>query len=259
MVTYGFLSTRKTLTAASAQSVKFAQSELPQKDPVAAFHLSITGTGNDLDDLDRIRIKRDSVIHVDVSVDQLLALIARYTRRSIVKTATRLTIPLYRPTSADQVDAEEYRMGLAPGNLEVEVVTKSSVAAGDLGIAWTLLDSRPDAQPVILPVSLAAVGAGSQNQRVTVDPPGLLAAFALPDPANLSKVQAWVNGAKICEIPAQDLRESQALLGSAETDPFVLRLEPPRAGKLELVLDTTASWAPAGKELIYYAGVPVPA
>jgi hypothetical protein len=252
----GFLAPRKTLVA-GAQTIRFAQSELPQNRPIAALHFDLTGGGNDLADINRIRLKRNSKLHFDCTIAQLLALASRYTRRTIATSATRLTIPCYRPSAADAIDASEYDMGLRSGTLELEVEFAGTTVAGDIGVAWTELESEPAAQPYFISGSATTIVASKTNQRYIVDPPGIVAAITLPAPATkLSKVQARFGGVLYADVSGVGLVESQAILGSSDPDPLCFRLEPPSMGPVDLVLDTTASWG-ASEEIAVYSALPV--
>ncbi|HXG60294.1 MAG TPA: hypothetical protein VNO22_02865 [Planctomycetota bacterium] len=256
MIRFGYVVARKSL-GAGAGSALWAQQELPSKNPVYAFHIDITGTGNDLSDIDRVRVRRNSVVHVDVQMTHLLALIGRFTKRIPATTATRFTIPLYRLTSADQVDAVEFAVGLLPGNLEVEVRTKSTWAAGDMGIAWTFGEDEDIArivgQPYIMPASMSTVATNQNNQRLVLDPPGVLGALSLPSPTNMKRVQYSVGGRDIVDSSGVGLLESQEILSGGGSDPLVLRFDGEVSGRVEAILDTDASWSATDKELVYWS------
>ena len=113
--------------AAAAQTVAIPSTSLPDKG-IIGFLLALSGAGNDLTDLDRIRVKVSTKVKFDLAIAHERRIVRRWSDSNLVPADadTLLSVPLNLGPAGRLDD----RYQLQPGKCNFELVTAAGWGAG---------------------------------------------------------------------------------------------------------------------------------
>lgn len=259
MLSYGYNAASKTLTATTAETIVFNPNEIPGSG-VVQYMIQLTGTNNDYDSLDRVRIKASGQTIWDVTEVHLTALIQRLSRanESMASGDTNFSIPLYIP---DGKGDERYLSGFPAGmSPVVEIDKDNSGGAGTAFCGWAQWSKPFSFFPMYLG-SQMNIAASATNARHNITQPGLLRGFSL-NTTGLDRARLVVGGREVFNLDDQFLLQSQLLENSdTATNPLFIKLHDPLpitlGGSTYLEVDTGAGWGGTSNELSVYTLVPV--
>ena len=264
-----FLGSPKTVAATTAQVLTFTGNDLPSAG-VVAFHLVFTGSGNDVVDIDRIRVKADNKLIYDVNLLHLRKWQERFSTvgYALPTNVSRLTIPfnLFDIVDDDLADVCQFPRGTVP---TVEVVTLNTTVAGNCYAGWT----QTDAQPVFYPTLIGQqmnIAASATNATFPINYQGAIRGM-VTNTAGLKRFRAEINGFQYQHLPGIQylgtatgdmLLESNSLEDGAGSSGGVtittaagLRIPMVVAsqGSSRIELDTDSGWGGTGNELTVWA------
>ena len=264
-----FLGSGKTVAATTAQVITFTGNDLPSAG-VVAYHFGMTGDGNIVSDISRIRVKADNRLIYDVNLLHFRKWQERFSSvgYALPGTQTRFTIPfnLFDIVDDDLADTCQFPRGTVP---TVEITTTNGTVAGSIYAGWT----QTDAQPVFYPTLIGQqmnIAASATNATFPINSQGAVRGMVL-DATGLSRFKAELNGFQYHQlIGAQYLTnttgdmvlESQSLEDGAGSSGSVtittaagLRIPMVVAsqGSSRVELDTGSSWVGTANELTLWA------
>lgn len=253
-----FLGSGKDITASTAQVLTFTGNDLPSAG-VVAYHFCMTGTGNIVDDISRIRVKADNRLIYDVNLLHFRKWQERFSTvgYALDSNLTRFTIPfnLFDIVDDDLADTCQFPRGTVP---TVEITTTSGTVAGKIYAGWT----QTDAQPVFYPTLIGQqmnIANNAVNATFPINSGGAIRGMVV-NTVGLSRFKAELNGFQYHQLTGalyltaatgDMVLESQALEDGAGTSGGVtittaagLRIPMVVAsqGSSRVELDTGSTW-----------------
>lgn len=263
-----FSGVSKTIVAATVQTITFPANEI-EGSGVIAYSVQLQGVGNDLADIDRIRVTASGEILVDVSIAQLRTFTEGNFKTGTVQalTDTFLLIPLYLPDAVDMDtrDACQFPLGAQP---QVEIDFLGTVAAGSCILNWVKSDVQPRftsrlySSQLNIPASVANARYSFQDGGVVR---GIIMNTVGVDRARLrisDREAFYVAGPQFSGLTigsgfrALRMGEQPATV----VDPFFIPVSlglPAAVGSSYLELDTGAAWAGVGNEVVVWSMVQI--
>jgi hypothetical protein len=264
MRSFDFYGSARTIVATTVQTLTWTQSEIPSAG-VVAYHVEMTGAGNDLGALTRIRVLFNGQPFIDMTPVQLIAYFNTFGRGVplLAATDTRFTIPLclLDAFGPDAQDVSQFPVG---GQVQIDLVTDASTADGTAFISWTETNIAPQVFPRIL-ASQMNVAASVALGRFAFGDPGNVRGLFLPH-VGLQRFRAVIGGRQVVNAPSLDylgvatgdgLAELSRLWGAGQdpTVPFIpitINEPAPITGSF-VELQTGAGWAGVANELCIYS------
>lgn len=246
-LTYGFNGGGQAFNAAAVNTKTFTSTDIPGAG-VVKYIIDFDGAGNDLNDIDRVRVKAGGPAFYDVPISHHRAYLQRMSRNNVAPALTnsRISLPLY--LMEEKGDAR-YAFGF-PGALAptVEIVTLASIAAGNIFAGWAKRIDAPLTGWAKFLASASTTPAGTKNIRHPITQDGLIRGFCLTTTA-LDRVKLVLRGEEIVNLTGEMLIESQAQENAIEglSTQLFFKLEealPAAGGDSYLELDTAAGWTP---------------
>lgn len=258
----------KTIAAGVAQTITFPANEI-EGSGVVAFNINLQGAGNDLVDIDEVRVFASGDLILQLSPAQLRTWIEGTHKTGTVQatTETTLHVPLYMPDSVDRDsrDACQFPAGAQP---QVEVDFLATAAAGSCNISWTVTDVQPSLASRLYK-TITNVPASSTAARVPLQDGGIIKGIIVPT-VGISQARLVLSGREVFRLPGPQfnaLTFGNALLQTRMgeqpytiTDPFFIPVSagiPAAVGSSYLELDTGAAWVGATNELCVWSVVPL--
>jgi hypothetical protein len=255
------------ITATTAQTLTFTQSDIPSEQ-IVAYHFAFTGTGNDLGMVERIRVMANGSPIINCDRTSLIALFNTFTmdRALMQATDTRFTIPLYLMDAYGQ-DAQDISQFPRQASVQIEIQTDATTGAGRCFCGWTETDMDGALFPRILG-SQMNIPASSANARYNFGESGVVRGVYVPH-AGLQRLRVVVGGRQAVHGPSLDylsaatgdmlaeyLRGDGA--GQNPTVPFQrIDLEDPAPiSSSYLELETGGGWGGITNEATIYALAP---
>lgn len=266
-----FLGSAKPVSAAVVNVLTFTGNDLPSAG-VIAYHGVFAGSGNNVTDITRIRVKADNQLIYDTNLLHFQKWSERFSAKGYAQpgAAARFTIPfnLVDVVDDDAADMCQFPRGAVP---TVEITTASTVVAGQLLMGWTQTTVDPMLFPTLLGQPLN-IGVSQTNAQFPVNDRGALRGMMI-NTAGLARLKCVLNGMTWHELSGVDypggataygdmLLESQAFEDGAGasgtavvTTAAALRLpdQIPSGGASFLQLDTSASWGGVSNEATFWA------
>jgi hypothetical protein len=194
---------------ATSTTSTFTSAKLPGSG-IVAYHFAMTGAGNTLNAIDRIRVKANGVPFYDIATGQFRAYIQRFTggrthypangainNLSAAGTAVdwrRFTIPFYflDREKSEEADVCQFPVGAQP---TVEIVFNANAVAGSIYASWTETDVTPMAWPKLYS-SQMNIAAVNVNGRYPFSEDGILRGFGV-ETTGLGRFRAVLNGRQV--------------------------------------------------------------
>jgi hypothetical protein len=268
---YSYNGATKAIALTTAQSIVFTASDIASE-RVVAYHFAMQAANNDLGAITRIRMMANGVQIVNVTPAQLRAYMQAFSVGAALKPPTAqqvLTVPLCL-LDAPTPEMQDICQFPARSEVQIEITTDNSTAAGYIICGWTETDQAPELYPRLLAQSMN-IPASTVNQRFNFQSNGPIRGLCLPT-AGLDRARFVLGGQEYLLLPGAAylgnanqgdmLLESQSLYGNGVssagtplTDPVFVRLTggvpaPVQSSFVELV--TQAGWAGVGAELVQY-------
>ena len=268
-----FNGSTQTIAAGVAQILTWTPSQIPSA-RVVAYHLSLQGAGNDLSDIDRIRVMANGANIFNVTPLQLRAFWQHYSGGAVKYPATSQTISvpfcfLDAPTP-EQADLCQFPTG---AQAQVEVQLAATAAAGVALLGWTETSIEPRFFPRLL-ASVLNIPASAALQRYNFQESGVVRGFQLPH-TGVSRAKLTLAGQDFTYLPSLQfnalanlgdmLFEAESLVGDGpgsagpvaaiNAAPFS-RVSAGVAAPIDssyLELETGAGWAGVANEFALYA------
>ncbi len=201
----------KTLTATTAETIRWSENETLNGSAVKQLHLILTGTDNDVGSLTGVTIFAGGVPIFNLIEEEISQFLSVYGKRELAAdAATWLTIPF------DWMDAA---CALPPNAaLRVEMVKDNSGAAGTAELAYTVDETQVAACYPLFMASAAGVAASSTSASIPITQPGLLKGLMIPDSADVTALRLYVQGQMLWNLDtAGFLLASQDLYSGVAT------------------------------------------
>jgi hypothetical protein len=263
-----FSGVQHALAAGVAQTVIFPSNEI-EGAGVIAFNIHLNGAGNDLNDIDGVRVLASGDLIMDVSVAQLRTWIEGTHKTGFVQalTETVLHVPLYMPDLVDR-DARDSCQFPAGAQPQVEVDMLATVAAGNAIISWTKTDQQPRLASRYYS-SVLNIAASQNNARYPFSDGGIIRGVTYPTVGVsrarlvISDREAWrISGAQFLGAtwgdfhPQIRMGEQPYTILTPLFNPCSLGL-PAAVGSSFLELDTGAAWVGVTNEIAIWSVVPL--
>ena len=263
----------KTIAATSVQTLVWTASDIPG-DRVIGYHVVFEGAGNTLADVDRIRLSANGSNIINITPAQLIAFWQAFNPMvKLPTTATSFTIPLYLP-DAPQPDLQDISQFPANSQVQLEIVTLNTTAAGSAYVGWT----ETDVDPVFFPRLLASamnIPASVALQRFNIQENGIMRGIFL-DQTGIDRAKVALGNEEFILAPGEEFQgfaavgnmlfESETLYGngpsSAGTPLTTAAFQRLTAGIPAPVdgsfveLQTGAGWGGVANEVVTYAIAP---
>lgn len=237
------------VVAAGAQQVAIPTRDMSQRGIIGLI-LAISGVGNDLTDIARLRMKVNSKNKFDVPIAHWRRIITRWSDSNLVPADADTIISV--PFNLGPAGRLDDRFQLAAGDSAFELVTAATWAAGNFRVYEVLSDEAPIAYTEALNEDLNfAAGAGGPTQYVGAKDG---AAFGyVMNTTGLDTLEVK-EGARLrhhfttgAPSPLLEVERMEDGAAAAGLDPraFVLR-GPAVAAELAFNITRAAAWAAAG-------------
>lgn len=244
-------------TIAASALVQWTSTDVPDPSGIVGLHFSLTGAGNTLTNISRLRLKADGIgAFVDLPPAFLRAFAQRMALSNVAigAAAAVFSIWLSLPDFPNEEEADKSQW---PGRraFTAEIQFGAGAGAGTALLAYTTSDVKPTWYPALYsnPMNFAA---SQNNQRFAMTEDGEIRALGI-NTTGLSKVVAFAGKDMVIDgVDGTSLIEMDAWNNAATlTDPIIKELVPARVngGLGYVLLDTAAAWAGTGNELFVYA------
>lgn len=289
---YDYSSAGKTIAAST--TIQFTSSDVPSNG-IVAYHFGMTGAGNTLANISRIRAKANGTTFYDLTPNQLRAWIQRFSQACISYPANlsldpiigagtasdfrRFTLPFFDPSQPTEDAADVYQF---PRNSQVtiEIQFGAGAAAGTVFCGWTETSQTAMAYPKLLS-SQMNIGASLATGKYPFTEDGIVKGVGLNTLGN-GRTKVVVDGIQVFHMQGQAANsatvtadsmilesqqmangmpaEAAATAGVPNTvfDPTFLKLPQPRTappGRSFIELTTTAAWGGVTNEACIYSQV----
>lgn len=265
---YRYSGVQKTIAAGVASTVTFPANEI-EGSGVIAYNIHLQGAGNDLVDVDEVRVFSSGDIILQASPAQLRTFIEGTHKTGSVQATseTTLHVPLYLPDAVDRDsrDSCQFPAGAQP---QVEIDFLATAAAGTCMISWTVTDVPP-AYVSRFYKTITNVPASATAARIALQDGGIIKGFVL-NTVGVAQARLVLSGRETMRLPGPQfaaLTFGNALLQTRMgeqpytiTDPFFIPVSAglqAAVGSSYIELDTGAAWAGAANELCVWSVVPL--
>jgi len=240
-----------------AQTVVWNSSDIPGTG-VSAYHIDMTGAGNDFANVTRVRIKAAGQTIWDVNGPHIQSMIQRLGRSNLAPAAadTNFVLPLYKEDYGDNEGMKflgGFPRGLAP-TLEIDV--DAAVAAGNAFCGWSQSD-QPFAFYTKYIGSQTNIAAGVVNGRVPLTQDGIIRGISI-NSVGLLRLKIQMSGVQLMNLSAAQIQAYQRLENTAVVvDPVFIPIEFPFAavgGDSYFEIDTQGGvWVGPTNEITVYS------
>jgi hypothetical protein len=241
MLTYP-LGAVKTLTSSTAETIRWEQGTIPSGSQVKAVSFILTGTAQDLDSIDTVKLLRGGTVFMSFANDlQISALCDSMGKKTVASSAARFTIPLQNVFGWPI----NFPFLAAPPNeaLSIEVVTDGTGQAGTLTPVFHLDPTEPaNAYPVFISQLLGPAGSLSNYEFNFTQTGAMLHGFII-DETNVTDIRFNYLGTDITgQLTPARLNEVQELWqGSTVTTNRAFYLKTPipvASGQTKIIVNS---------------------
>lgn len=239
---------------AGARTIAVPQRDLAQLESgLIGLLLAIDGTGNDLTDIDRVRVKVNSKPKFDLKMSHLRRIVTRWSDSNLVPADADTIFPM--PLNLGPAGRLDDRFQLEPGKVSFELASLSTWAAGTYRLYGVVTDEAALGYVEALGESLQQnASTGPLNYAPAKE--GLLHGFVI-NTTGLARLNVF-NKAGVRRIgidtdapsPLLELERMEDGSAAAGIDPraYVLR-GPEAADGIKFEVTTGSSWAGTANEL----------
>lgn len=251
----------KATTSTTAETITFGSGDIPGSG-VTQYSFDMTGTNQDFDSLDAVRVKAGGVSIVDLNELQLAALIQRSGKKAGPgATATRFTIPLYALGSYEEgLDIPRYDCGFPQGmapTCEIDKDNTASVGTIFASYAQSMAPFR------FYPMHIRQQNnnaASPSNASSPLTQKGFLRGITFPRTTSITSVRVVVAGQELLNLRGPALLEIQEHdQGGTVTLNETILFEPPflpmTPGNSLIFWTGDSSWA-ATDQFVVHSFVP---
>lgn len=261
----------KAFNAGVVNQMVWTGRELPISGAVE-LHFAFSGA-NDLDDIDRVRVRAGGDLIVELTMTELRTMQQHWYPKYLPNATTDqvFTVPLHFPSylapTIDLMDAMQFPPGMDP---QVELVTLNTIAAGSVLLGWTTTNQPAQYTPRMLTQNLN-IAANQNRATYNFSDPGIVIGWIMPL-AGINRAELVISSVTAFELPGPqyggltigslyaeaDFPTSGVTVTSARMKQIMLGI-PAASGSSKLVIDTGAGWAGATNNAVIISAVPVPA
>lgn len=263
-----FQGNQKPFAVGAVQTIVFPSAEI---DPagVITLTLTFTGAGNDLTDFDRVRVRAQGDAILDCTIAELQALQQGLFKTTTANalTDTTLVIPLNMPDRPTEDSQDECQFP-PQKEMQVEVVTTATIAAGNIMLTWEQTDQVAKYYQKYVS-SQINIGTSVKSGKYTFSEGGIIRGFTLPM-TGIDRMELVISDTKAIMMPGPQfatgawgnaISGSQlAHDGSTIATPKLVKVSlnlPAASGGSYLQLDTGTAWVGTSNTCVVLAAIPL--
>lgn len=266
--TGSYLGSPKAIANLVAQTLTWTSSEIDSTG-VTGFTLGLQPVGNTIAIVDRVRVRAAGQVILEMTLAQLLAYQASYSRANFADatTGTKLYIPL-NMLDGPTMEARDQCQFPPGAEAQVEIVLLATAVTGTAVLGWTISTQVPRFFPRILTSSSNITAAANKNAKFLFSESGIIRAIGF-DTRGVDRAELTVSGQRAWNLPGavfqglaygdllaeKDVSEFGDAVAATQNYRYhaVDLLIPGANGSTNLILDTTAAWPGTTSEISVYA------